>query len=372
MKLPSKLAKLLKKFKKDSQSMTGYPLNQHFEYSFLAPFLNLHINNLGDPFGVCWNYKINTLKEEKEVLQRFAKLFHAPSQDYWGYVTTGGTEGNLYGLFLARERFPDGVVYYSDQTHYSVPKCLMMLRMEGVKIPSLHNGEIDYLSLQKHIASQSKPVIIFANIGTTMRGAVDNVPKIQKILKEASVKQHYIHCDAAFFGMILPFVKGAKCEEYDFRAGVDSLVISGHKMIGTPVPCGVVVAKKSHVESIGNHIEYVGTRDSTITGSRNGLTPLFLWHAYSPARKAYFVKTIKQCLENAEYAIECFRKYNIDAWRNPHSMIVVFPRPGIKTIKKWQISVQEEIAHVITLPQVNRKVIQALVKDVALDLKRRR
>jgi len=40
--------------------------------------------------------------------------------------------------------------------------------------------------------------------------------------------------------MILPFVPHP--QPWDFRAGIDSISISGHKMIGAPLPCGVVLA----------------------------------------------------------------------------------------------------------------------------------
>ena len=33
-------------------------------------------------------------------------------KETWGYCTNGGTEGNMYGLFLAREIYPKGIVYY--------------------------------------------------------------------------------------------------------------------------------------------------------------------------------------------------------------------------------------------------------------------
>ncbi|MEI8301010.1 MAG: histidine decarboxylase, partial [Chlamydiota bacterium] len=116
-------------FKKASKEMVGYPISQLFDYSELFHFLEFHINNLGDPFRKSWHYRINTLKIEKEVIDEFARLFHAPKNNYWGYVTNGGTEGNLHGLYVARELHPEGVVFYSEQTHYSVCKNLRILRM---------------------------------------------------------------------------------------------------------------------------------------------------------------------------------------------------------------------------------------------------
>jgi histidine decarboxylase len=368
MKQLQELEKLHKQFEAAAKEMLGYPLCQLFNYSKIVRFLKFHINNLGDPFGDIWHYRINTLKQEKQVIDYLAKLFHAPKNGYWGYVTTGGTEGNLYGLYVARELHPDGVVLYSDQTHYSVPKNIHLLKLPEIQIPSTENGEIDYRILKKKLASLGKTPIIFANIGTTMRGAVDNILKIKEILAELRIKKYYIHCDAAFFGLILPFLPKVESQAFDFRTGVDSIVISGHKMIGTPVPCGVVITKKEHITEIGTHIEYVGTKDSTIAGSRNGLSPLFLWHEFFCVKKGSLAKRVQKCIESADYAIKKFSEFGIKAWRNPNSMIVVFPKPSVPLIKKWQLAIQKDIAHIITLAHVRRKMIDRLVKQIAFDL----
>ncbi len=348
--------------------MLGYPISLKFNYSDCSPFLNCHLNNLGDPFGDIWHYQLNTLKIEKMVIDHVAKLFHAPKDDYWGYVTGGGTEGNLYGLYLARELHPNGIVYYSDQTHYSVPKNLRLLQMKQVKLPSLNQGEIDYDALRQELAHRKEVPIIFANIGTTMKGAVDSIPRINQILTDLNIRDFYIHCDAAFFGMILPFLPQKPSQAFDFQEGIDSIVISGHKMIGSPVPCGVMVTKKSHVKAIGQHIEYVGTKDNTITGSRSGLSPLFLWQALKSEKKLNFRLLVSESIEKADYAIKQFTRYGIKSWRNDNSIIVVFPKPSMKLVKKWQLAVQKEIAHIIPLPHVTKKAIDAFIQDVRAEM----
>lgn len=42
------------------------------------------------------------------VLQWFAKLWEIDAEDYWGYITNCGTEGNLHGILVGRENHPDG------------------------------------------------------------------------------------------------------------------------------------------------------------------------------------------------------------------------------------------------------------------------
>ena len=77
--------------------------------------------------------------------------------------------------------------------------------------------------------------------------------------------------------MILPWV--ADPQPFGFDAGIDSIAVSGHKFIGSPMPCGVVLARRRHVDRVARSVEYVGCMDTTIAGSRNALTPLILWSA---------------------------------------------------------------------------------------------
>jgi len=272
-------------------------------------------------------------------------------------------EGNLYGLYLARELLADGMVYYSEQTHYSVSKNLRVLKMPSIMIRSLQNGEIDYEDLRESIRiHRETPPIIFANIGTTMKQAVDDVERICEILRTMAIPRFYIHCDAALAGMVLPFVDNAPA--WGFRAGIDSLSISGHKLIGSPVPSGIVLARKEHVSRISRLIEYVGTLDTTLTGSRNGITPLFLWYAIRVHGEQGFRDKVTQCIELAQYAIDRFQANGIAAWRNPLSMTVVFPCPPQSVLDKWQIAVEGDDAHIITMPHVRSDQIDQLVTDI--------
>ena len=350
---------------KQCETFVGYPCTGRFDYSELFRFFSFPINNVGDPFNPC-TYHLHTRVFERDVLDWFAELMHAPEGDWWGYVTNGGTEGNLYGLYLARELFPEGMVYYSQGTHYSVSKNLRLLRMPHIMIRSQSNGEIDYEDLRESIRIHREvPPIIFANIGTTMKEGHDDVGRIQAILQELAIPAHYIHCDAALCGMTLPFIPDAPV--FDFRAGIDSLSISGHKFIGSPMPCGIVLALKAAVDRIARSIEYVGSLDTTITGSRNGITPLMLWYAIRTHGREGFSKWVAGCLGRADYAIKRFHEIGLEAWRNPHAITVVIQRPSNSILKKWQIAVHEENGHVIVMPHITRGKIDELITDIISD-----
>ncbi len=362
-KQQKRLNDFLHKLQLDANHFIGYPCTREFDYSPLYPFLSMPLNNVGDPF-IESRYHLNTHEYEREVIAFFTELLHAKEEDTWGYVTNGGTEGNMYGIYLAREIYPDALLYYSEATHYSVPKILRMLHARNIMVKSQPNGEIDYQDLAETIRiHRDIPAIIFANIGTTMTGAVDNLDKIKQIMEDLAITQYYIHCDAALGGMILPFVD--KPQSFDFSAGIDSISISGHKMIGSPIPCGLALAKRTHVDRISRSVEYIGTLDTTVTGSRNAITPLFLWYAINSKGKSGFKKICQHCISIADYAISQFSNCGIHAWRNPNSITVVFPRQNENVLAKWQIATQNELAHIITMPHVKADHIDHFINDIS-------
>ena len=360
-----RLDDLLREFEELKSHLVGYPCNQDFDYSALLPFLAYCANNVGDPFYDS-NFLSNTHEMEREVIGLFADMMRLPRDDAWGYVTSGGTEGNMYGLYIGRETFPDGIVYFSQDTHYSVVKIMRVLKARNIMIKSLDNGEIDYDDLHETIRiNRDSPVIFMANIGTTMKGAVDDVGKVRDILDGLAVANYYIHADAALSGMILPFVDDP--QPFGFDAGFDSVAVSGHKMVGSPMPCGVALTRSEYVSRIARSIEYVGVLDTTLTGSRNAITPLMLWYAFQQKGMDGFRQIVRECLDVAEYAVARFNDSGIPAWRNRNSVTVVFPRPSYEVVRKWQLAPYEDIAHLITMPHVTRETIDQVVDDCLQD-----
>ncbi len=341
----------------------GYPTNQAFDYSELFRFLHFSANNVGDPFHST-NYRLNTMEFEREVLADFARFTRAPADEWWGYVTSGGTEGNMYGLYVARELFPDGICYFSEDTHYSVAKVLRLQHTRNIMIKSQTDGHMDYADLRETLRiHRDVPPIIFANIGSTMKGAVDDLAQIRAILDDLAIANAYIHADAALSGMILPFVDAP--QPWNFADGADSISISGHKMLGAPIPCGVVLARKSHVDRIARSIEYIGALDTTIAGSRSAFAPIMLWYRLRTLGDAGLRRMVQECLERAEHAVRQLRAHGIDAWRHPNSITVVFPKPPQSMMEKWIIAPRKKIGHLIAMPHVTTAIIDEFVADFA-------
>ncbi|VAH32305.1 unnamed protein product [Triticum turgidum subsp. durum] len=303
----------------------GYPYNLDFEYGALSQLQHFSINNLGDPF-IESNYGVHSRQFEVGVLDWFARLWDLEKDEYWGYITNCGTEGNLHGILVGREVFPDGILYASRDSHYSVFKAARMYRMDCVKVDTLVSGEIDCADFGRKLhENKDKPAIINVNIGTTVKGAVDDLDLVIETLEKSGFKDRfYIHCDGALFGLMMPFVKQAP--RVSFKKPIGSVSVSGHKFVGCPMPCGVQITRKG----------YRG-----------------------------FQKEVQKCLRNAHYLKDRLKDAGISAMLNELSSTVVFERPKDEEfVRRWQLACEGGISHVVVMPSVNVDKLDTFLNEL--------
>jgi histidine decarboxylase len=374
----------------------GYPYNLMYDHQELFRFMKYSINNLGDPF-VAGNYGVHSRQFECAVVDFFARLWKMDPNSHWGYITTSGTEGNLHGILLARECHPDGILYTSQETHYSVFKAARYYRMDLRSIPTLPMGEINYELLAQELdRNREYPAIINVNIGTTVKGAIDNLDRILDILTALDIprERYHIHCDGALFALMMPFIDNAP--EISFQKPIDSIAVSGHKMLGCPMPCGVALCRKEHVQKVEQHIGYLNTVDTTIMGSRNGQAALYMWYSLrkkgipgikrdvryvlvmvTPVMQIRLVLFIaanlsqssltpfnRHCIETAKYLLTQLSRVGFSSRLNDLSSTVVLERPVEDAfIRRWQLACEEDIAHVVVMPNVTTGKIDLFVKE---------
>ncbi len=369
-------------FANTSATFAGYQTSLDLDYSALSKFLNYNINNAGDPF-INSNYRINSRMVEQPVLQFFSEHFHLPRENYWGYVTSGGTEANIYGIHVARNvlELPGAgngkarrpIAYFSEDTHYSIKKALDMLRVDSRLIRSNPAGQIDIEALMDAVLasdSSQRPVLLILNLGTSFRGAYDDVESILSRFEEHSITDFFIHIDAALGGLYLPFLEGAVDQNvpiFDFRLPINSIAVSGHKCIGTPVPCGVYMTLLDNMKYAGGRqIEYIGTMDTTLAGSRSGLSAILLWYAIAKRGRDGFKKRALHMLSMSEYAMEVIAAAGFHPCKSDLGLSVVFDRPPEWVVEKWSLSTQGDQAHIFTMSHVGREGLDRLAADLRL------
>ena len=343
----------------------GFPGATDFDYSALSNLLTTELlNNVGDPYcdGAGHNH---TKAMEREVVRFCANLFRAPSTDYWGYVTGGGTEGNLHALRLARSQYPDAVVYYTDAAHYSNDKAVSMLMMDSVRIRTDRLGQMDYADLSAEIARRrQRAAVVIATIGTTMTEAVDDVRRIVGVLDAMAVRRRFIHSDAALSGVPLGLLDPAQRPGFDFGDGTDSIAISGHKFLGSPLPCGVVIHRASATCAC-RPISYTASPDTTITGSRAGHAALILWYALKRHGLSGHRQRAVAARELAKYTHQRLTELGWEAYRHEHAFTVVMRTPPESICSRWVLASQAGFSHLITMPGVTRDRVDSFVADMA-------
>ncbi|MBU2103330.1 MAG: hypothetical protein KKF80_08020, partial [Candidatus Omnitrophica bacterium] len=321
----------------------------------------------------------------QEALDFFTKLYGVEDEDVFSGVTAGGTWGNLIGILAGIQRFPGrptGILYYSEDSHYSIDKIARLLNMQiikyredsdysiyneeriAIKIPSLPNGEIDYSKLEKAIkANRGRPVILNLNIGTTMRGAIDSPERVIGILSQCHVADFHIHCDAALSGMMLPFLEGAP--KIDLAKSVHSVAISGHKFMGLPMPSGIFMVRESCASQ--NFMRQV----EELLTAQSGQVLFYLWHAVTTKGYEGFRKEAGLCMENAQYLYRKLQKIGCPSELNEFSNTVIFARPSQELIDRWQLAPYGDFVHIMAMQHVTKEKIDVFIQELARDMQQR-
>jgi histidine decarboxylase len=345
----------------------GFPDASDFDYSELAPFLGYLLNNLGDPRsdGV---YPWHTKPMEREAVATVAGLLRAPEHDWWGYVTSGATEGTEYALWQARRRYPDAIVYTSTGAHHATFAVLDRLAMPTITVRTDTYGEIDYDDLHEQVdRHRRRPAVIVANAGTGWDEAVDDVRVIGALLDDLAVRQRWIHADAALSGLPLAVTDPDRRPGFDFTDGADSVIVSGHKALGSPVPSGVVVVRASLREH-GRTATYTGAPDATVNNSRSGLAALIWWYAL----RRHGIDGLRTRAERSrELAGYLHGRLVAAGWpevhRHPHACTVTFTAPPLDVARRWCLPVQDDRSRVVTVPGVTREQVDAFLADLCTE-----
>ncbi|GIE82988.1 hypothetical protein Aph02nite_89380 [Actinoplanes philippinensis] len=344
----------------------GFPAATDIDWSRTLGLFTRLFNNVGDP-GTAPSGAAHTNALEVEVIRWFADVVGLPQNDRWGYVTSGGTESNIAALRVARDRYPDAVLYLTHASHYSIRKTAGLLGIHPHDVAMVRDswyGEMDYGHFEQLVARHSgRPAIVVATAGTTLWEAVDQPDRIETILDEYGVTRRHVHVDAALSGIPL-----ALDGMLGLGAGspIDSIAISGHKFLGTPIPCGVVVMRDSVRVERGEHINYTATLDSTVLGSRCGQAAALLWTAIATyGRNGHQARALR-ARRIAAYAVERISALGWPVYRHPDAFTVVLQTPPAALTAEfgWVLSTDGDFCHIICMPGVTKEVVDEFVADL--------
>ncbi len=204
---------------------------------------------------------------EKEVINQLATLLHG--KNCVGSIVSGGTEANLLALLAARNKAganqPEVVL--PESAHFSFTKICSMLNVKPVYADLDGSFKVVLSSVEKCVNKNT--VAIVGTAGTAELGTVDPVEELSKIALEHNV---WLHVDAAFGGLVIPFLKGSK-SQFDFSLeGVKSITVDPHKMGMAAIPAGGIIFKDAEaLDFIKTETPYLTDQfQYTFVGTRTG------------------------------------------------------------------------------------------------------
>mgnify|MGYP000527785928 CR=1 FL=1 len=186
---------------------------------------------------------------EKECVAGLGRLFgwEAPL----GHLAGGGTVANLEALWVAGTLHPGKRILASDQAHYTHSRLSAVLGLPFTPVRSDDAGRMDTAHLAE-LLDEGDVGTVVATMGTTGFGAVDPLPAILDLARDAGAR---VHADAAYGGYFrLASTLGPGTRAAFERLGdVDSIVVDPHKHGLQPYGCGCVLFRDPAVGALYKH-----------------------------------------------------------------------------------------------------------------------
>jgi tyrosine decarboxylase/aspartate 1-decarboxylase len=253
---------------------------------------------------------------EDEAIRKIGALASRPEAS--GYITSGGTEGNIVALWVARKLLKRENVIAPASIHYSITKAcdLQQLKLIHTALDETYHASID--NIQENVDKETLAIVVTA--GTAALGLVDPIKEIAEIAKDCGC---FLHVDASLGGFILPFLKNPPPWDFSIDA-VSSLTIDPHKMGLAPIPAGsVLFRERSWLKTIERDPPYLNSSSSTLLGTRSGAPAAAVWALLNSLGYEGYQKMVKRCMGLTERLTKGIRKLNaLDLVAEPELNIV--------------------------------------------------
>ena len=375
----AKLDEWTKTWKEGLQTYFGYPINEEsalqdfYEWYVQTGMDRVNLNNAGDPLtDKPWN--MSTQAFEREVIEFFTPLYGFDKDNVWGIVTHSGTDGNNHGIYFGAKylfnktgKMP--VVYVSDEAHYSNLRICDLQNLDVKLIKSDEMGRMIPEELDKAL-DHTRPVLMVYAMGSTFKGAIDDMNALNAVLDKYPELVVYRHVDAALFGGYLPFTEHKEMVSSKHMR-FDAIAVSGHKFFGIDSPCGLFLCTREVYENQNNfNVTYLNGNMRMINCSRDAVQPLKFWWLIQKVGYDQWAKQAKQMMECTAYL-----KQQLDAigWPcrvNQYSNTVFFKRPSPEIVRKYNLAqgydehFGGELAHIVVMQHVTKEKIDIFIKEL--------
>ena len=370
-------------WKEAQKTYFGYPVNEHsalddfYQWYVSSGMDAINLNNAGDPMtDDPWN--MSTQAFEREVIEFFAPLYGFEKDGAWGIVTHSGTDGNNHGIYFGAKylfnktgQMP--VVYVSDEAHYSNLRLCDLQNLEVRLIKSDAMGRMIPEELEKAL-DHKRPVLMVFAMGSTFKGAIDDMDAINAVLDKYPELVVFRHVDAALFGGYLPFTEHkAMVSQQALR--YDAIAVSGHKFFGIDSPCGLFLCTRETYDNQNNfNVTYLNGNMKMINCSRDAVQPLKFWWLIQKVGYDQWCCQANQMMDCTAYLKQELDKIGWPCWVNEYSNTVFFKRPSQEVCSKYNLALGYdeafggELAHIVVMQHVTKEKIDGFIRALQEDL----
>lgn len=316
---------------------------------------NLFIEtNLGDP-----GLFPGTASLERLLIERIGTLFNLSSAG--GYATSGGTESNIQALRLAKElqkrRRPNVVV--PESAHFSFRKACDILSLE------MRTARMDRTMRMDTADAESKldknTICLVGIAGTTEYGMVDPIRELASIAEERGI---FFHVDAAFGGMVIPFLDNPI--PFDFSVpGVASIAVDPHKMGLSTIPCGCLLTRDPTLLNILNiETPYLTVKQEfTLAGTRPGAPVAAALAVLDYLGEKGMRAVVAGCMGNTARLIDGMDAVGIERAATPDVNVATFVCNRVPD--RWKVSwTRKGHLRIVCMPHIHRDRIEEFLKDM--------
>ena len=323
-------------------------------------------SNIGDPRLFSGSSQI-----EKETITQLASLLHG--ENCTGFIVSGGTEANLLALLAARNisKISQPEVVLPESVHFSFTKICNILGLKPVYATLDKSFKVEVSSIEKGITENT--VAIVGSAGTAELGVID---PIEEIAYCASKHNIWLHVDAAFGGLVIPFLDDTR-RKFDFLLDqVKSMTVDPHKMGMAAIPAGGIIFRDHRIlEAVRTETPYLADKfQYTFVGTRSGAAAASAWAVLSFLGCEGYQKIVRKCAKTTRIITEGLKNQGFELLAEPELNVIGFRSSvGTKNLAEklsglgWFVSYipRYDCVRIVVMPHVKRRHASNFLEDVA-------
>jgi tyrosine decarboxylase/aspartate 1-decarboxylase len=257
----------------------------------------------------------------------------------------------------------------AESAHFSFTKICSLLNLKPVYAGLDSNFRVNYSEVEKCISKNT--VAIVGTAGTAELGAVDPIDELSEVALRHGI---FLHVDAAFGGLVIPFLANAK-PEFDFKAeGVKSITVDPHKMGMAAIPAGGILFKDAKMlDYLKTETPYLTDRvQYTFVGTRTGAAAASAWAVFKGLGVEGFQKIVGACMKNTSLLVDGIVKSGFKLAVEPSLNVVAFRGANTKGLaeklwaKGWFVSYvpRYDCIRIVVMPHVKKRHAEAFLVDL--------